>query len=160
MTTEIQTIFIEGEVMWAKVQTPVKNLNDEMEFSVDVEVTQDQIDKLYTKGMSKKRKAKEHNGKMFLTIKRPVESRAGKVLPPPRIMDKALNDFDGLLGNGTKAKVKIDLIPYSNKFGEGVVVRLVAIQVLDLVEYKTTSNVTDGFDMVGEEDAFDDVLPF
>ena len=44
------------------------------------------------------------------------------------------------IGNGTQAKVLVKLIPYNNKFGEGIFVGLGDILITDLVEYHDSSD--------------------
>jgi len=53
------------------------------------------------------------------------------------------------IGNGTKALVKIEAVPYNNKFGTGISVGLAKIVITELVKYEK-----------GESDAADDAEMF
>lgn len=155
--SDITSVFLEGKCRWAVVQSPKDNFaGDGQEFSIDIECTEEQLTKLQAKGLSKKRKLKESDdGRTFLTFKRPTHSRQGKELLPLAVVGPDLMPMSELVGNESHVKIKVDLIPYNNKFGTGCVARLAAVQVLELVEFAKKSSgggVLDGFTSVGGSD--------
>lgn len=148
------TIFITGEVKWAKVLDPVLNYKqDAFEYSFDIEIDQDTLAQLRTMGLPKNRKIKNDvdadgnvlSDKAFITLRRPVVSAAGKKLPSLKVLDKAGEAVTDLIGNGSIVKAKVKVLEYDNKFGKGITLSPVAIQVLDHIKYEV-EEPTAGFD--------------
>jgi hypothetical protein len=152
--SDIKSVLLEGKCRWASVQSPKDNFaGDGQEFSIDIECDAQTLADLQEQGLSSKKKLKEtDDGRTFLTFKRPTMSKQGKELSPVAVVGPDLMPVSELIGNESLVKVKVDLIPYSNKFGTGHVARLVAVQVLDLVAYSAQSSTLEGFTAVGDDE--------
>lgn len=147
---EIKSVFLQGKAMWAQVLEARPNFDGEPEYSLDLALTDKQIAALHKAGMSKKRKVKEVDGTNYVTFRRPVKAKSGKDLLPLIVIGRDKAPFGELIGNGSEVKVKLDLIPYSGKFGSGVITRLAAVQVIEHVPYAKKNSQLDGFDQLDE----------
>lgn len=165
--TDIKTLILEGKCKWAVVHESRKNLNGEEEYSIDIEISQGTLDNLLKAGVSKRRKAKEdaETGEKYLTIRRKKIAKSGKEIPPPIVVGPDKQLFTDKIGNGSKVKVAVELIPYENKFGTGVMTRLAGVQVITHVSY--SAGRTTALDLFKDEtggsstsDAFDDTDGF
>ncbi|MFQ5453453.1 MAG: hypothetical protein ACE5D6_04625 [Candidatus Zixiibacteriota bacterium] len=145
---EVKYHMIKGEVKWANIIHPKDNFNGEPEYSIKVKTD---IEPLYKLGLHEKTKPDEEG---FIKFKRPVRSKNGNIIPPPKVFNNLLEpwDFDEGIGNGSKCAVKLALFPYEN-FGGGVAFRIEAVQVLEHVKYEQL-DPTEGFEKTEEE------LPF
>lgn len=159
---DITSIFLEGKVKWAKVLKPSPKFDSEdLEYTLDVEVSDATLEELYTTHqMSRRSLAKEDpdTGEKYVTFRRPAKSKAGNELGGPLVVGKNLEPLTDMIGNGSKCKVKLDLIPYSNKFGSGNSVRLNAVQVLEHVHYEPTTSRLDGFEASEADASAHDVI--
>lgn len=155
--SDIKTMFITGKCKWAKIQEPQasKFSKGNRNYSIDVEVTKEDIAKLKKHGIAIgdgrfDKKVKKEDGVMYMEFKRPELSSKGKKLDL-LVIDRAMKPIDALVGNGSTVKVKLSIIPY----GEGeATVRLSAVQVIDLVEFGGA--VTDGFEVIGDTEEDED----
>ena len=148
------------KVKWAKVQAPCSNFNEDgMEYTLDVQLTDEKIAEL---GLNPKTtiKVDEEDGTKYVTFRKPTVSKQGNELVPVIVIGRDKQPFDGMLGNGTTANVRLDAYAYtSKKFGDGISYKLDIVQVVDLVEY--SSDDLGGFDELdaaegsGTDDDFD-----
>jgi len=85
-------------------------------------------------------------------------SRKGKVLPPPLVIDTSKQKIDlkeyPTIGNGTVANVKVAIQAYEFNKQHGVSVKLLALQIVKLVEYSGSSVNTDDFDEIEDDEEF------
>lgn len=141
-------LFFQGEVQWASVQTPKENFaGTGTEYSIDVEATEQDVEKLLALGLNKglkqtgkpKQLARTASGKTVLNFIRPTLKRNGQPTQPVTVVDENGNPTDSLVGNGSEALVQVTLFPYDNKFGQGMSARLDGLQILKLVPYKSES---------------------
>ena len=70
-------------------------------------------------------------------IKRKVNGAEGRVRPAPKLFDKDKVPMDEVVGNGSEVKIQYSEWETSNKFGDFKGLDLQAVQVLDLVTYRT-----------------------
>ena len=83
-----------------------------------------------------------------LIIKRKVNGPNGMVRPAPMLLNSDKQEVNYAVGNGSKIRVQYTEYDGSNKFGDYVGLDLQAVQVLDLVEYRSE----DGAELLdGEE---------
>tara|TARA_R100000687_G_scaffold33777_1_gene27683 strand:+ start:163 stop:612 length:450 start_codon:yes stop_codon:yes gene_type:complete len=142
---------LEGTAYWASVLAP--NTKFEPTYSVNLIVDREIIEEYKSKGFTKQVKEMEDVG-TALVIKRKVnwkDKKTGQIhtRPAPRLFDKAKQPLDCQVGNGSRVKVQFR----EWESGEWTGLDFQAMQVLDLVEYSSTS--PDGAEFEVEE-GFDD----
>jgi hypothetical protein len=131
----IQTVSLVGKVKYPIVHKPRLNYKKtELQYSVLVECTQEQLGKLRTKGLTTENSLKldEEDGKTYLKVISKAADNFGndtKVF----VLDKEGEPVKELIGNGSTANVSVKLVPYGD--GNDVCIRLVGIKVLELVKY-------------------------
>jgi hypothetical protein len=127
----------EGIAYWASVTTP--NTKFEPVYTVDLVVSDDVANDFEAKGY----KVKEiSNGDEVIgraiTFKRKVNGPNGMVRQAPKLLDANKNPIDELVGNGSKVKVQYSEWETSNKYGNFKGLDFQAMQVIDLVQYKSS----------------------
>ncbi len=140
----------EGIAYWASVTTP--NTKYEPVYTVDLVVSDDVANDFETRGFKTKEITmnEEVIGKA-ITFKRKVNGPNGMVRQSPKLLDANKVPIDELVGNGSKVRVQYSEWETSNKYGDFKGLDFQAMQVLDLVQYK--SNDGSEFDAIegGEE---------
>ena len=146
---------LEGTAYWASVLAP--NTKFEPTYSVNLVVDREIVEEYKSKGFTKQVKEMEDVG-TALVIKRKVnwtDRKSGQVhtRPAPKLFDKAKQPLDCQVGNGSRVKVQFR----EWESGEWKGLDFQAMQVLDLVEYSSTSSpdgaefeAEEGFDVVNE----------
>jgi len=127
----------EGIAYWASVTTP--NTKFEPVYTVDLVVSDDVANDFEAKGY----KVKEiSNGDEVIgraiTFKRKVNGPNGMVRQAPKLLDANKNPIDELVGNGSKVRVQYSEWETSNKYGNFKGLDFQAMQVIDLVQYKSS----------------------
>ncbi len=127
----------EGIAYWASVTTP--NTKFEPVYTVDLVVSDDVANDFEARGY----KVKEiSNGDEVIgraiTFKRKVNGPNGMVRQAPKLLDANKNPIDELVGNGSKVKVQYSEWETSNKYGNFKGLDFQAMQVIDLVQYKSS----------------------
>lgn len=127
----------EGIAYWASVTTP--NTKFEPVYTVDLVVSEDVANDFEARGY----KVKEiSNGDEVIgraiTFKRKVNGPNGMVRQAPKLLDANKNPIDELVGNGSKVKVQYSEWETSNKYGDFKGLDFQAMQVIDLVQYKSS----------------------
>ena len=72
-----------------------------------------------------------------ITFKRKVNGPNGMVRQAPKLLDANKNPIDELVGNGSKVRVQYNEWETSNKYGDFKGLDFQAMQVIDLVQYKS-----------------------
>jgi hypothetical protein len=97
---------------------------------------------------SRGHKIKQMDEGPSIIIKRKVNGPNGMVRVAPRLLDADKQEVNYAVGNGSKIRVQYNEYEGTNKFGDYKGLDLQAIQVLDLVEYRSE----DGAELLdGEE---------
>ena len=127
----------EGIAYWDSVTTP--NTKFEPVYTVDLVVSEDVANDFEARGY----KVKEiSNGDEVIgraiTFKRKVNGPNGMVRQAPKLLDANKNPIDELVGNGSKVKVQYSEWETSNKYGDFKGLDFQAMQVIDLVQYKSS----------------------
>ena len=136
---------ISGEAYWSHVITPNTKFNPDGEWSIEV-CNLDAKNKKVAEGDGLTIKNKDDDRGDFVTLKQYARTKDGS----PRkisVKDSQRNPFpnDKLIGNGSKVNVSYFPKEYT-VYGGGVKGYLNAVQVVDLVEYKTDDfDVVDGY---------------
>ena len=132
----------EGTAYWASIKTP--NTRFEPVFTINLVVDEDTANDFASRG----RTIKQLDEGPSIIIKRKVDGPNGMVRPAPRLLDADKNEVNYSVGNGSKVKVQYNEYEGENKFGPYKGLDLQAVQVLDLVEYRSE----DGAELLdGEE---------
>lgn len=144
-------IYVSGILEWAQVKTPNKFGN----WSVNVYADKAQRKALKEMGLraNPKEGNEEYGDGWFLTFRRPTTATWKGVLTPlepPKVVTADGQPFDGLIGNGSKGAVKLEVYEYKGgtdangmAYQGGKAARLVGVRIDELVEYvRPTENET------------------
>ena len=126
----------EGIAYWASVTTP--NTKYEPVYTVDLVVEDSVADDFISIGFKVKdiELGDEKVGRA-VTIKRKVNGPNGMVRNAPKLVDENKLPIDVLVGNGSRVRVQYNEWETSNKFGDFKGLDFQAMQVIDLVSYKS-----------------------
>ena len=126
----------EGIAYWASVTTP--NTKFEPVYTVDLVVSDEVANDFESRGYKVKEITMNDEvvGKA-ITFKRKVNGPNGMVRQAPKLLDANKNPIDELVGNGSKVRVQYNEWETSNKYGDFKGVEFQAMQVIDLVQYKS-----------------------
>ena len=133
---------VEGTAYWASIKTP--NTKFEPVYTVNLVVDEDTANDFASRG----HKIKQMDEGSSIIIKRKVNGPNGMVRVAPRLLDVDKNVVNYAVGNGSKIRVQYNEYEGENKYGPYTGLDLQAVQVLDLVEYRSE----DGAELLdGEE---------
>ena len=126
----------EGIAYWASVTTP--NTKFEPVYTVDLVVSDEVANDFESRGYKVKEITMNDEvvGKA-ITFKRKVNGPNGMVRQAPKLLDANKNPIDELVGNGSKVRVQYNEWETSNKYGDFKGLDFQAMQVIDLVQYKS-----------------------
>lgn len=158
-TTMSDVHIISGKAYWASVVSP--NTTYEPVYSVDVCLDEDTKSLIESLGLTVQNKGDDRGD--FVKIKRKVYKRDGSERPSPIVKDSQNNNWDGsLIGNGSMVNVKFATYEWEYNKKKGVASDLMALQVVDLVEYgdnKDFSAVEGGYTVGNNLDTGEEI-PF
>jgi len=133
---------VNGTAYWASIKTP--NTRFEPVFTINLVVDDETANDFASRGHT----IKQLDEGPSIVIKRKVNGPNGMVRPAPRLLDADKQEVNYSVGNGSKVKVQFNEYEGENKFGPYTGLDLQAVQVLDLVEYRSE----DGAELLdGEE---------
>ena len=122
---------LEGTAYWASIKTP--NTRFEPVYTVNLVVDEDTANDFASRG----HKIKQMDEGSSIIIKRKVNGPNGMVRVAPRLLDVDKNEVNYAVGNGSKIRVQYNEYEGENKYGPYTGLDLQAVQVLDLVEYRS-----------------------
>ena len=127
---------VSGKAYWASITQP--NTTFEPVYTVDLVVADEVADDFQARGFKiKELTINEEPVGRAITIKRKVNGAEGRVRPAPKLFDKDKVPMDEVVGNGSEVKIQYSEWETSNKFGDFKGLDLQAVQVLDLITYRT-----------------------
>ena len=133
---------VEGTAYWASIKQP--NTRFEPVYSINLVVDDDTANDFASRG----HKLKQMDEGKEIIIKRKVNGPNGMVRPAPRLLDVNKQEVNYSVGNGSKVKVQYAEYEGENKYGPYKGLDFQAVQVLELVEYRSE----DGAELLdGEE---------
>tara|TARA_R100001460_G_scaffold52489_4_gene91319 strand:+ start:1998 stop:2414 length:417 start_codon:yes stop_codon:yes gene_type:complete len=135
---------LNGIAKWASITTP--NTKFEPVYTVDLIVDQEIADDFASRG----HKVKQHDEGPALVIKRKVNGPNGMTRPAPRLLNTEKQEINVAVGNGSKVRVQFNEYSGEGKFGPYQGLDLQAVQVTDLVEYKSA----DGEELLSDGEEF------
>ena len=133
-----------GKAKWASITTP--NTRYEPVYSINLIVDDDTANDFASRG----HKIKQEEEGMALVIKRKVNGPNGMVRAAPRLFDVEKNEVDVQVGNGSDVRVQYNEYEGENKYGPYKGLDLQAVQVLELVPYKSL----DGEELLSDGEEF------
>ena len=133
---------VEGTAYWASIKQP--NTRFEPVYSINLVVDDDTANDFASRG----HKLKQMDEGQAIIIKRKVNGPNGMIRPAPRLLDVNKQEVNYSVGNGSKVKVQYAEYEGENKYGPYKGLDFQAVQVLELVEYRSE----DGAELLdGEE---------
>ena len=135
---------LNGIAKGASITTP--NTKFEPVYTVDLIVDQKIADDFASRG----HKVKQHDEGPALVIKRKVNGPNGMTRPAPRLLNTDKQEINVAVGNGSKVRVQFNEYSGEGKFGPYQGLDLQAVQVTDLVEYKSA----DGEELLSDGEEF------
>jgi len=126
----------EGIAYWANVTSP--NTKYEPVYTVDLVVDDEVANDFESRGFKVKTLtvSDEVVGRS-INIKRKVNGPNGMVRKAPKLLDRNKLPIDELVGNGSRVKVQFNEWEVENKYGAFKGLDLQAVQVIDLISYKS-----------------------
>ena len=145
-----------GKAQWAKVLPHQLVTNDNFKdynfWSLDLEVTDKERDRLKKEGLRPWHRGGEEETNIFKFTRKETSSK-GKELGPPKVVDANKNAWsNGEIGNGSLVKVSFFTYEHAMTKKAGLGKSLNAIQVVDLVPYEGGAGVSEFDDMGGDSD--------
>ena len=122
---------LEGTAYWASIKTP--NTTFEPVYTVNLVVDDEVANEFASRG----HKVKQMDEGPALIIKRKVNGPNGMVRSAPRLLDQNKQEVNLAVGNGSKIRVQYNEYSGEGKFGPYTGLDLQAVQVVDLIEYKS-----------------------
>ncbi len=122
---------LEGTAYWASIKTP--NTTFEPVYTVNLVVDDEVANDFASRG----HKVKQMDEGPALIIKRKVNGPNGMVRSAPRLLDQNKQEINLAVGNGSKIRVQYNEYSGEGKFGPYTGLDLQAVQVVDLIEYKS-----------------------
>tara|TARA_Y100001937_G_scaffold14798_1_gene20100 strand:- start:2876 stop:3313 length:438 start_codon:yes stop_codon:yes gene_type:complete len=127
---------VSGKAYWASVTSP--NTTFEPVYTVDLVVDDKTADDFQARGYKvKELTINEEPVGRAITIKRKVNGADGRTRQAPKLFDKDKVPMDEVVGNGSEVKVQYAEWETSNKYGDFKGLDFQAMQVLDLVTYRS-----------------------
>lgn len=128
--------YFSGTAKWAKLKNPDKFGKWSINLYVDADTRK------AIRATGSKLTAKEDDDGFFYTFGRKTRASWGEVNPPTVVLADG-TPFDGLIGNGSKVTVKIEVYDFKagvdaqgNAYAAGKGTRLVGVRVDELVVYQ------------------------
>lgn len=135
---------LEGTAYWASIKTP--NTTFEPVYTVNLVVDEQTANDFASRG----HKVKQMDEGPALIIKRKVNGPNGMVRSAPRLLDQNKQEINLAVGNGSKIRVQYNEYKGEGKFGPYQGLDLQAVQIVDLVEYRSE----DGSEFFDEGEEF------
>ena len=126
----------EGRAYWANVTLP--NTKFEPVYTVDLVIDDEVANNYESRGF--KVKTLTVNDEVVgrsINIKRKVNGPNGMVRKSPKLLDRNKEPIDEQVGNGSRVKVQFNEWEVENKYGTFKGLDFQAMQVLDLISYKS-----------------------
>ena len=132
------------EAHWAKIGKPEKKYRSEdTQWAINA-VCEPKVAKAWkNKGYSQKVRTMEINGEdtPYIYLTKPTHRRNGEANKPVSVFDKFGNTIDpDTIGNGSTINIQYRTYDWEFNGDKGTKAELVAIQVVELVEYKAASS--------------------
>ena len=125
------------KVQWAKLteaNAGNKYMSEEKEYSIDIILSDEKAQKWVDSGLSPK--LKERDGVKYIVLRKDlVWKKSGDKKKPPVVVDTYGKPLDVLIGNNSTVNVQFTVREWEFQGQKGKTAEIVAVQVLDLVEF-------------------------
>ena len=149
-TTSMTDIIRNVEFYWANVYKPHAPFGTEI-FDIQIRTNDAKtVKQCESLGINLK---KHDEGYYFGNIKRKTVNAKGDAMEPPKVLNAAKEMMDEPIGNGSKGNVIVFSYDYKVGGKKGRTAMLTALQVVDLVPYKSATQEVD-FDVETDEATF------
>jgi len=131
--TDTKQFTLTGKAYYLRANTP-NELSGK--YQMDLSIDQETVDKLLSVGVTIKNKNDIRGD--FVTLTKAYETKDGKILSPPKLLDSDKNEFPSsvLVGNGSDVKVITHLFEWKFKSKTGTSLGLDTVQILNLIPYE------------------------
>lgn len=145
------------EAHWAKIGTPEKKYrSDATQWAVNAVCDPKVAQAWMKKGYSQKVRTMDIGGvdTPYIYLTKPTHRRSGDENKPINVVDKFGNKVDpNTIGNGSTVNIQYRTYDWEFQGDKGVKAELVAVQVIDLVEYKSGGGDSNEFDFAAPPSA-------
>ena len=143
--------------MWSKLGSPEKKYgSDETQWAIDVILSDDESKKWVKSGLATKERFMEVDGNDVPVIKLKKDThwrKSGEQKTPIKVVDKFGQDVDPrLIGNGTVVNAQYSVRDWEFQGRKGKSAELVAVQIMDLVQFSGKSTAGDEFEFLAQEE--------
>jgi len=125
-------MIVEGTAYWASIKEP--NTTFEPMYTVNLVVDEETANDFASRGHT----IKQMDEGSAIVIKRKVNGPNGMVRVAPRLLDQNKQEVHLAVGNGSKVRVQYNEYDWEWKGKAGKGLDLQAVQIVDLVEYKSS----------------------
>ena len=136
------------ELRWARLAKPVNPFGQE-QYELQIVVPADRAEDLKANHLN----VKEKDGEFVVSLKRKAQKADGSDNGKVRVVnaDKSPMENAGAIGNGSRGNVIVFQYPYEAMGRKGIASSLTAVQVVELVEYRSDNAID--FDVIGDAPA-------
>jgi len=141
------------KLMWSKLGAPEKKYGSEdTQWAVDLILSDDESRKWVRSGLATKERFMEVDGTEVPVIKLKTDThwkKAGEAKTPIKVVDTFGQDVDPrLIGNGTVVNAQYSVRDWEFQGRKGKSAELVAIQVIELVQFSGKATAGDEFEFL------------
>lgn len=144
------------KAMWSKLGTPEKKYgSDDTQWSIDLVLSDDESRKWVRAGLAQKERFMDVDGVEVPVIKLKKDThwkKSGEAKTPVKVVDAYGQDVDPrLIGNGSIVNVQYSTRDWEFQGRKGKSAELVAVQVIELVQFSGKSSAGDEFEFLARE---------
>ena len=153
----MQMALLKGKkAMWSKLGTPEKKYgSDDTQWSIDLVLSDDESRKWVRAGLAQKERFMDVDGVEVPVIKLKKDThwkKSGEAKTPVKVVDAYGQDVDPrLIGNGSIVNVQYSTRDWEFQGRKGKSAELVAVQVIELVQFSGKSSAGDEFEFLARE---------
>lgn len=145
------------KAMWSKLGTPEKKYgSDDTQWSIDLVLSDDESRKWVRAGLAQKERFMDVDGVEVPVIKLKKDThwkKSGEAKTPVKVVDAYGQDVDArLIGNGSIVNVQYSTRDWEFQGRKGKSAELVAVQVIELVQFSGKSSAGDEFEFLAREE--------
>jgi len=145
------------KAMWSKLGTPEKKYGSEdTQWAIDLILSDEESRKWVRSGLANKERFMEVDGVEVPVIKLKKDThwkKSGEAKTAIKVVDKFGQDVDArLIGNGSIVNAQYSVRDWEFQGRKGKSAELIAIQVIELVQFSGKSSAGDEFEFLAQEE--------
>jgi hypothetical protein len=154
----MQMALLKGKkAMWSKLGTPEKKYGtDETQWAIDLILSDDESRKWVRSGLAMKERFMDVDGVEVPVIKLKKDThwkKSGEAKTPVKVVDAYGQDVDPrLIGNGSIVNAQYNVRDWEFQGRSGKTAELVAVQVIELVQFSGKASAGDEFEFLAREE--------